>query len=115
MKKVIITLLLLTVFIFSFIPAMLGASYIFGGREAFMKFVTETADGRFWMLGIPLFIMTFAGTCGILFYIFYYAFGSMKPKKKIYYLKEEDGTRSEVFDMEGNKVEFMNLGKKDSI
>jgi hypothetical protein len=115
MKKIIITLLLFVAFLFSILPSMLGASYALGGRQAFMKFVTETAEGRFWMVGIPLFIITLAGSCGIFILIYYNAFGSMKPKKKVYYLKDEDGKRSEVFDGEGNKVEFMDLGKKDSI
>jgi hypothetical protein len=38
-----------------------------------------------------------------------------EPKKKIYYLQDDEGKPGEVIDMDGNKVEFMNLGKKDSI
>lgn len=115
MKKIIIILLLFVAFLFSILPTMLGAVYVLSGREAMMTFLNETAPGRMWMVGIPLFLSTFTFTCGVFGLIYYVAFGSLKPKKKIYYLREEDGKRAEVFDMNGNKVDFMDLGKKDQI
>lgn len=115
MKKIIYLLLLFVVFLFSILPAMLGMVYVVSGREGMMTFLNETAPGRMWMVGIPLFISTFTFTCGIFGLIYYLSFKNQIPKKKVYYLKEEDGSRAEVFDMEGNKVDFMDLGKKDQI
>lgn len=115
MKKIILILLLFVVFLFSILPTMLGMIYVLSGREAMMTFLNETAPGRMWMVGIPLFIITLAGSCGIFYLIYYVAFSSQIPRKKVYYLKDVDGTPGEVFDGEGNKVEFMDLGKKDQI
>ena len=115
MKRLALVILGLVLFVFSFMPLMASAAYVFGGRQAFMDFITKTADGRFWMVGIPMFISCFGATFALLYLIFNSAFSPMKPKKKIYYLQEEDGKPGEVIDMDGNKVEFMNLGKKDSI
>lgn len=101
--------------LFSFFPAILATAYILGGRQGFMEFLTKIPDGRFWLMGIPLFLVTLGGTCYLFFMVFQFGLASNKPKKTVYYLKEEDGTPGEVFDGEGNKVDFINLGKKDSI
>ena len=101
--------------LFSFFPLLASAAYLFSGRQAFMEFITVIPDGRFWLVGIPMFISCFGATMYLCKYAFIHGLSPEKPKKKIYYLQEDDDEPGEMIDMDGNKVEFMNLGKKDQI
>jgi hypothetical protein len=113
MKKLALLIVMIVGFLFSFFPLLAAGAYVFGGREGFMQFITKIPEGRFWLVGIPMFLSCFAATFFLLYYMF--KTGMYAPKKKIYYLQDDSGNPGEVFDMDGNKVEFMNLGKKDSI
>lgn len=101
--------------LFSFFPLIAATAYVFAGRVGFMQFITKIPVGRFWIIGIPLFLSCFGATYFLFYYVFKFGLTSGVPKKKIYYLQDDEGKLGEVIDMDGNKVDFMNLGKKDQI
>ena len=114
MKRLFLLLGAMALMLFSFFPLLAGGAYVFGGREAFLEFITKIPEGRFWLIGIPMFLSCFGSTYFLFYYVFKFGLTS-GVKKKIYYLQDDEGKPGEVIDMDGNKVEFMNLGKKDSI
>ena len=115
MKRLFLMLGIMVLMLFSFFPLLAGGAYIFAGRQGFMEFITKIPVGRFWLIGIPMFLSCFGSTYFLFYYVFKFGLTSGVPKKKIYYLQDDEGNPGEVIDMDGNKVDFMNLGKKDSI
>ena len=115
MKRLLLMLGATVLLLFSFFPAIAATAYVLGGKQAFMDFLLKIPDGRFWLFGIPLFFVCLGSCCYLFFMVFKLGLTPEKPKKKIYYLQDDEGKPGEVIDMDGNKVEFMNLGKKSAI
>ena len=113
MKRLFLMLSVMALMLFSFFLLLAASAYLFAGRQGFMQFITKIPDGRFWLIGIPMFISCFGATMYLCWYIFIH--GLSTTKKKIYFLQDYEGNPGEMIDMDGNKVEFMSLGKKDQI
>jgi energy-coupling factor transporter transmembrane protein EcfT len=115
MKRVLLMLGAMVLLLFSSFSAIAASAYVLGGKQAFMDFLQKIPDGRFVFIGIPMFLVTFGSCCYLFFMVFQYGLSPEKPKKKIYYLRDDSGKTNKVFDSEGNEVEFLDLGKKDQI
>jgi len=69
MKKFIMFILTLAAFIFSLFPLMMAFIFVFAGKQSMIDFITQIPPERFWLLGIPLFIICMAASVGTLMYM----------------------------------------------
>jgi hypothetical protein len=73
-------------FLFSLFPTTVASIYMFGGKEAFVKFIAQIPADRFWLLGIPLIILAYTASVGLL----YYALDAPNKPKKVVSLSIDD-------------------------
>lgn len=69
MKTFIKFIAVLAAFIFSLFPTMMAFIFLLAGKPAMIDFITQIPSERFWLLGIPLFIITMAASVGSLMYM----------------------------------------------
>jgi hypothetical protein len=86
MKAIIKFSLLLTAFLFSLFPTMAAFIYLFAGKQAFIIFVNEISPERFWLFGIPLFIVTMTASVYTLMEMLYFS----SPAKHVKPLSVDD-------------------------
>jgi hypothetical protein len=113
--KILKLLAVMAGLIMSFIPLILVSTYLFTGfnRQALLDMLNKIPAERFWFFAIPWLILSYFSCMWLFMKMFSVAFE--KPRKKVYYLRQEDNTPNEVYDSEGNIVEFLDLGKKSAI
>jgi hypothetical protein len=115
MKKLLLLLVVMAGLIMSFIPLILTSTYLFTGfsRQALLDMLTKIPPERFWFFAVPWLIISYVACMWLFMKMFSVAFE--KPRKKVYYLRQEDNKPGEMYDGEGNIVEFLDLGKKSAI
>ena len=94
MKKLILTLALLTALIFSFFPLILTSTYLFTGfdRQSMLDLLTKIPAKNFWAFAVPLLIGSYAVTMWIFYKVFDYGLSrkeAIPEKKQIYYLEDD--------------------------
>ena len=78
MKTFIKFILTLAAFILSLFPTMTAFISILAGKQGMMEFLSPIPPENFWLLGIPLFIITMAASVGTLLYM-----SSLIPKSQV--------------------------------
>ena len=58
MKTFIKFILVLAAFLFSLFPTMMAFICLLSGKQAMVDFISQIHPERFWLLSIPLFIVT---------------------------------------------------------
>ena len=76
-------LAIIAMFLFSLFPTTIASIYAFGGKRAFIDFVVQIPAGRFWLFGIPLLLIAYAASVGLLYYVMYIGRSPDKPKKPL--------------------------------
>jgi hypothetical protein len=72
MKATIKFIALFTGFLFSLFPTMAAFIYLLSGKQAFIDFITGISSERFWLFGIPLFIVTMTASVLTLMEMMYF-------------------------------------------
>jgi hypothetical protein len=102
MNKIISFILVILVFVslvLSIIPLIFISTYVLTGfsKESFIINLQEIPADRFWMIGIPMFIMCYV--CVIYLLWKFFKLGANKPrllisllfkKKEVYHLEDDD-------------------------
>ena len=70
-------------FIFSLFPTTVASIYTFGGKKVMIDFITQIPAGRFYLFGIPLFIITFGATITFMYLMLNIGNSPDKPKKAL--------------------------------
>ena len=76
-------LALFVLFIFSLFPTTVASIYMFGDKKAMVDFIAQIPAGRFWMFGIPLLLITYATTVGLMYYALNIGKSPDKPAKSL--------------------------------
>jgi hypothetical protein len=70
-------------FLLSLFPTTVASIYAFGGKTAFIKFADQIPAGRFWLFGIPLLLIAYAASVGLLYLSLDRGLSPEKPAKRL--------------------------------
>ena len=99
MNKIITFIMIIITFaslLLSIFPLIFISTYVFTGcnKESFITILQQIPANRFWMVGLPLFVMCFTITVYLIWKFF--KIGASKPElfkrriKKVYHLEDAD-------------------------
>jgi len=100
-------ILIFVILLLSFIPLIFISTYVFTGcsKESFIIILQQIPVDRFWLVGLPLFVMCYVITFYLLWRFF--KFGIREPelfkKKEIYHLEDSDINKKISELLLGNK------------